>query len=257
MIPLSDNPKDVEQHQSKGYDTKDEDPVQIKIGLEDIDTTIINYMTNTIKPEVVQDETKIVVPVMYANSERWKGIRKDGVLRDRQNKLQIPLIAIKRNSISKNSMNSPINKYLDKSFISSGWNSRNKYDRFAIQNGIVPSSRYTSILYPDYYDISYDCIVWTEKQSQMNHVIEQIAFETENYWGEDNNFRFKTSVDEYTNMVDLPSDKDRMVRSEFTMNVKGYLLPENYVDNFDNPATTNKTLYTIKKVVITETITTG
>ena len=245
------------KYKNRGLDIKAEEPSRISISLVDIDTAIIKYMDEVIQPFVVQDDLKVSVPILYANPERWKNTRKDGVLRDTRGKLQIPLIMIKRNNIAKNELNNPINKYLERDFYPTSWNSRNKYDRFAIQNGIKESKRYISVMYPDFYDVEYSCMIWTEYQQQMNGLVEQISFEVENYWGEDDKFKFKTSVEEYTNSVELPNRSDRVVRSEFRMTVKAYLLPKSTVDKYGKPLDTNMNRFTNKKLVITERIDLG
>ena len=250
----AENPK---KYKNRGLDIKAEEPSRISIGLVDVDTAIIKYMDEVIQPFVVQDELKVSVPILYANPERWKNTRKDGVLRDTRGKLQIPLIMIKRDSIRKNNLNNPVNKYLERDFYSTSWNSRNKYDRFAIQNGIKESKKYVAVMYPDFYDVNYSCMIWTEYQQQMNGLVEQISFEVENYWGETNKYKFKTSVQEYTNSVELPHRSDRLVRSEFKMMVKAYLLPETTVDKYGNPLDTNMVRFTNKKLVVTERIDLG
>ena len=252
--PAAEN---TEKYRNRGLDTKSEEPSKISVSLVDIDTAIIKYMDDVIQPFVVQEELKIPVPILYANPERWKNTRKDGVLRDTRGKLQIPLIMIKRDSIRKNTLNNPINKYLERDFHPTTWNPLNKYDRFAIQNGITESKRYIAIMHPDFYDVPYSCMIWTEYQQQMNGLVEQISFEVENYWGETNKYKFKTSVQEYKNSVLLPSSADRTVRSEFIMSVKAYLLPETTVDKYGNPMDTNMVRFTNKKLIISERIDLG
>ena len=257
MTNLRTDADTPEEYRNRGLDTKAEESSKISVSLVDIDTAIIKYMDDVIQPFVVQDELKVSVPILYANPERWKNTRKDGVLRDTRGKLQIPLIMIKRDSIRKNTLNNPINKYLERDFYSTSWNPRNKYDRFAIQNGIKESKKYIAVLYPDFYDVLYSCMIWTEYQQQMNLLVEQISFEVENYWGENNKYKFKTSVEEYTNSVELPQRSDRLVRSEFRMTVKAYLLPETTIDKHGKPIDTNMVRFTNKKLVVTERIDLG
>ena len=231
-INLKTDAKNSEEYRNRGLDTKAEESSRISISLVDIDTAIIKYMDEVIQPFVVQDDLKVSVPILYANPERWKNTRKD-------------------------ELNNPINKYLERDFHSTSWNSRNKYDRFAIQNGIKESKKYISIMYPDFYDVEYNCMIWTEYQQQMNGLVEQISFEVENYWGDTNKYKFKTSVESYNNSVVLPQRSDRLVRSEFTLMVKAYLLPESTVDRHGNPIDTNLVRFTNKKLVITERIDLG
>ena len=257
MTNLRTDADTPEEYRNRGLDTKAEELSKISVSLVDIDTAIIKYMDDVIQPFVVQDELKVQVPILYANPERWKNTRKDGVLRDTRGKLQIPLIMIKRDNIRKNTLNNPINKYLERDFYSTSWNPRNKYDRFAIQNGIKESKKYVAVMYPDFYDVTYSCMIWTEYQQQMNLLVEQISFEVENYWGENNKYKFKTSVEEYTNSVELPQRSDRIVRSEFRMTVKAYLLPEATIDKYGKPIDTNMVRFTNKKLVVTERIDLG
>ena len=109
MINIDPAAENSEKYRNRGLDIKTEESSRISISLVDIDTAIIKYMDDVIQPFVVQEELKIPVQILYANPERWKNTRKDGVLRDTRGKLQIPLIMSKRDSIRKNRLNNPIN----------------------------------------------------------------------------------------------------------------------------------------------------
>jgi len=227
--------------------------VNIGVGLYDIDETLVNYINERIKPKITQNNVSVVVPVLYANPERWKSVQKDGVLRDRQGKLQLPLILLRRTSILRNKMNNPINRYHHQTF-SSRWNRRNAYDRFTVQNGVTPSEELITVIIPDYYDLQYEVVVWTEFMSQLNELIEQISFETEDYWGERNRYKFLVTVQEYKIDNNFQGNSDRLVKCTFTMTAKAYLLPERTLDTQRHPTNTTKIGFTRKKVVIEEKI---
>lgn len=72
------------------------------IGLQQIDESIIYYFSEVIKPTVQQNGSIIAVPIMYGSPERWSNVQKDGMLRDRNGKLQAPLIMFKRSNLAKN-----------------------------------------------------------------------------------------------------------------------------------------------------------
>ena len=59
---------------------------------EDIDTSIIYYFNNIIRPTVFQAGENIKVPIIYATPERWSSVQKDGFYRDKDQKLLVPLI---------------------------------------------------------------------------------------------------------------------------------------------------------------------
>ena len=46
------------------------------ITLKDIDSSVLGYVKNVIKPKVSEADTNVDVSVMYGNEERWKSVRK-------------------------------------------------------------------------------------------------------------------------------------------------------------------------------------
>ncbi len=57
-------------------------PAPIVVDLEKVDTIIMNYLRDHIKLSIKDGGKNIIVPVEYANAERWKQVRKDKVLRE-------------------------------------------------------------------------------------------------------------------------------------------------------------------------------
>ena len=206
------------------------------------------YIDDVIMPTVVDNDRVVPVEVIYASPERWKSIRKDGYLRDPKNdKLQTPLIALRRTAITRNALTNPSNKYVYQTQQAS-WNNRNVYDRFAVQNGIKPSQQYNNVIIPDYVDLTYEVLLWTEYQEQMNSLLEQINVENDEWWGLRNQYKFRVRIDDYNNQNELPAENQRYVRTTFNMKVSAYLIPERMVKNFA-PASTNWKRYSVKKIV--------
>ena len=71
------------------------------LGLQAIDEAIFYYFENVIKPTVLSNGDLIDVPVIYGSGERWKLAQKDGFYRDKNQKIQTPLVMLKRESIEK------------------------------------------------------------------------------------------------------------------------------------------------------------
>lgn len=225
------------------------DSTQIKVTLFTVDNSIIKYLSDRIKPVTTQNGNQVVVPVIYGNPERWKSAQRDGVLRDSIGKIQLPMLMLRRTSMKKTDINSPVNKYYDRSFYT-GWNRRTPYDRFGLINNIVPSREYyVTTAVPDYYKFTYKCIIWTEYMEQMNSVVENISFESDEFWGEPNNYKFRTIIDSFEPLTELPNTGDRVVRTQFDMTVYAYLLPESQLDVGHNKAVITRRKYGIKKVV--------
>jgi hypothetical protein len=235
--------------QSRADDTQI-DGQQIKVTLYTVDNSIISYLSNRITPVVTQDGKQVKVPVIYGDPERWKSAQRDGILRDSIGKIQLPMLMLRRTSMKKTAINSAVNKYYDRTFYT-GWNRRTPYDRFNIINGVRPSREYfNTTAAPDYYEFTYTCMIWTEYMEQMNNIVENISFESDEFWGEPNSYKFRTIIKSFEPLTELPNTSDRVVRTQFDMTVYAYLLPDSQLDVGHNRGLVTKTRYGTKKVVV-------
>ena len=112
------------------------------------------------------------------------------------------------------------------------------------QIGLLPQREYYNVALPDYVTLTYDFIIWTSYIEQMNKIVERITYSDGAYWGDPDKLRFRSRVDSFTDATEV-SDVERLVRTNFTVTLRGYLLPEG---NFDHRSTTQKFL-TPKKVI--------
>lgn len=223
------------------------------ISLLDIDTAIVKYVENVINPTIIDAGENIKVPIIYGNPEKWKAGKVDGYLRDNQGKIQLPIIMFKRNSFSKNESMMSLNRYLSYPVLTK-FNEKNKYDKFSILNQTAaPVNSVYSLSLPDHVKVEYEFMVWTEYIEQMNMVLEKINYASEDYWGDPQNFKFRVSINDYTNTSETPSEKDRIIRSTFNLTVYAYLLPESFEDR---KKTVQKYL-TPRKISITSELVSG
>ena len=65
------------------YSRKNENIKNAEVTLMDMDSSILFYFNEVIKPSVEDNGENVKVPVMYASPERWKSITKDGFIRDK------------------------------------------------------------------------------------------------------------------------------------------------------------------------------
>ena len=132
----------------------------VSVGLMDIDAAIMYYFNEVIKPTIVENGEVVKVPVYYANPERWKTIQRQGYLRDSKKQLITPLIAFKRNSITKDDsitidkMN-PEDPKLRYTF-ERKYTQENRYDRFSVLQGRTPSREFYTVAMPDYMKMTYE-----------------------------------------------------------------------------------------------------
>jgi hypothetical protein len=225
----------------------DSDVKQLSIGLQDIDTAIQYYFVNVIKPSVRQNGNMIEVPILYGSPERWVSVQKDGFYRDKNGKIQTPLIMYKRNSVEKNrslgnklTANSPLNFGI----FEKKYSRKNIYDRFSTLQSRVPVKEYYGVIMPDYVNVAYECMIFTEYVEQMNKIIEGINFASDSYWGDRERFQFRAMIDSYTPTVEIAQGEDRMVKTTFTINLLGYIIPDTI-----NTAVANPSRYYSKAVV--------
>lgn len=240
---------------NRGNDNRFEstDPPALKVTLMMINEIVLEYFTKKIVPTVKEQDITRVVPVLYGSAERWAMIRKFGFIRDPDNqKLFTPLIMLRRVKVEQGKLKNPNNTYMYRT-LDSGWNRRNAYDKFAVQNNIIPSQAFRTVVIPDYMDLTYEVMLWTDYQEQMDNLVEQINVENQLYWGERNNFKFRVNIDSFDSQTELPAELDRVVRTSFTMKVGAYLLPEKLVKNF-TPAPTDVKAYSPKKLTMVETV---
>ena len=221
------------------------DSTPISITLMKIDGAILSHLRN-MQLSVEDDNKQIQVPVEYANAERWKQVRKDGYLRDTAGRMQTPIVLFRRTSMARSSLATPMNQHLDRTY-QTGWNRHNSYDKFAVLNRITPSRETVSVMVPDYINVTYEYLIWTDYVDQMNDLIQKISFEADQYWGDRNDFKFAVRVDDYTTETDVPAEGDRIVKTAFSMLVHAYLLPDTTYDIDRGFAASSQKRYTTKK----------
>jgi len=209
---------------AKGSDVKD-----FSVGLEDMDSALMFYFDNVIKPMVVQNDQYIKVPIIYGSPERWKAVQRDGYYRDKDGKLMAPLIMFKRESIEKvrdigNKLdaNNPHNfQVFEKKYTQ-----RNQYDNFSQLSNRKPVKELHGVIIPDYVNIIYKCIVFTNYVDHMNKIIESINFASDSFWGDKERFQFRTKIDTFGTQTQLETGNDRSTKSEFTIKLYGYIIPD-------------------------------
>ena len=227
--PKQSTPDDLKKNRGYNRSLKDDDVKQFSVGLRDIDETIVYYFNNVIKPSVIQNGKRIAVPILYGSPERWAAVQKDGYYRDKNGKIQTPLIMFKRDNIEKNrslgnklDANSPNNFAIFKKKFSR----KNVYDRFAALTNRTPVEELYGVIIPDYVNIKYSCIVFTEYVEQMNKIVESINFASDAYWGDPEKFKFRAMIDNFTTVTELNQGEDRKVRTEFQINMLGHIISD-------------------------------
>ena len=208
---------------------KDDIVKDVSIGLQDHDEAIMYYFNNVIKPSVIINSNRTNVPIIYGSPERWKSVQKDGYYRDKEGKIQTPLIMFKRDSVEKrrdlgNKLdgNNPQLYYT----FQEKYTKRNQYDNFSVLQNRRPQREFHTVVVPDFIKLNYTCTIWCDYVAQMNKLIEMINYSADSYWGDKDRFQFNAKIDTYNNTTEVAQGDNRVVKSNFGLTIQGYLVPD-------------------------------
>ena len=215
----------------------------------DIDYAIKWFIDNEIQPQVEANGELIQVPVIFANGEKWDSVRRLGYLRDEKGMLQAPLIMLKRNSLTEKDQlkKLDINRPMAGNALTyrQKYNKRNRYSESITptpKNEPIESKELYIINVPEYVDIDYEMLIWTDFTTQMNDLIEQIMPYGTFAWGDGPN-KYKTYIRNINFETINVVGEDRLVRATVPLKVDGTLMAEQ-----EYRKDTLQKRYTIKKL---------
>ena len=219
----------IEHNRSTQMSFKDDTTKQYSVGIQDLDEAVFYYFQNVIKPFVMQNGIRREVPVIYGAPERWKSFQRDGYYRDKQGAIMLPIIVIKRDTITKD--RSVANK-LDANqpnlygVWQKSYSSKNFYDNFYTLNNRKPVDVFHAVAQPDYVTLEYSCLIQTYYMEQLNKIIEACEYASDAYWGNPERFKFRAFIDSFTTATELVQNQDRLVKGTFGIRMRGYIIPD-------------------------------
>jgi hypothetical protein len=229
------------------------------VTLKDVDTSIMGFIKDVIRPTIKENNESFKVPVMYANQERWVSARKKGVLRDKQGALILPLIMIKRTEVAKSTelpvgMEHDLKREDSDYIVGTSWSKTNRYDRFAVQQGMKPITEFLVTTVPNYVNVTYEVILWSNFIEQMNTLTEAFIEFNNQYWGTGQERKFYSLVESISDGSEMDQAGQRFIKSNFSVQTKAYLLPEDYNSIVTNKISTLQKTRSPGKVVFSENI---
>jgi hypothetical protein len=203
---------------------KDGTVKNISTSLYDIDYAIKWHLETIIQPSVMEENSIIKVPIIFANGEKWASVQKHGCLRDSQGKTLTPIIMIRRNSVSKREDIQDL-KVLESSeariTVERKYTKNNRYSRFAL-TGAPIEKEYYSVDVPKFVQIEYELICWTNNTIQLNEIVEQMLWFDGKAFGD--SYKFITNIDppSFENMNNV--GEDRVVKATLSMRTRAHIL---------------------------------
>ena len=224
------------------------------VTLKDIDSAVLGHIKNVIRPKVREANETIDVTVMYGNEERWKSVRKRGVMRDKNGSIILPLIMLRRTEVARNelsgqSFSHDVTGEQTQVVRNVSWSKKNRYDRFAVQTGMHPIYESLVTTMPTFNDITYEFVLWTNFIEQMNPLVETFVAQSNYYWGESTEYKFLSTIDSITDATEINADGERFVKSTFSVITKAYFLPEYLNTVISNTKATMEKKMTTSKVL--------
>ena len=199
------------------------------IGIKDIDEAVMYYFEKVLRLYVVQNNSRISIPIIYGSAENWKNFQRDGYFRDKEGKLMAPLLVFKRNTITQNrnlGFKLDGNMIHNLQLFEKRYSTRNFYSNFNLLSNRSPEKEYVAVATPDYVTVEYECVVWTHYMEQMDKVVEALNFASRAYWGDPNRFLFHSSIETFTDATEYAQSEDRAVKTNFNITLNGYLIPD-------------------------------
>jgi hypothetical protein len=229
------------------------------VTLKDIDTSVMGFVKEIIRPTIKENNEVFKVPILYANQERWVSARKQGVLRDKNGALILPLIMMKRTEVAK-SMELPVGmehdlKREDNNYVvGTTWSKTNRYDRFAVQQGKKPITEFLVTTVPNYVNITYEFMLWSNFIEQMNTLTENFMEFNNQYWGTGEEKKFYSLVESIADNTEMDQAGQRFIKSSFSVTTKAYLLPEDYNSIVTNKISTLQKNRSVGSISFSETL---
>ena len=208
-----------------------------KIGIQDLDEAVFYYFQNVIKPFVFQNGQRREVPVIYGAPERWKSFQRDGYYRDKGGSVMLPLIVIKRDTITKDrSVANKLDANMPNLYASfqKSFNPKNTYSNFSALNNRIPAQQFYAVAVPDYVTMEYSVIVQTYYMEQLNKIIEACEYASDAYWGNPERFKFRAFIDSFSTSTELTDGQDRLVKGTFNIRLRGYIIPDTIQNNLNS-----------------------
>lgn len=231
---------------------RDKDTVRpIGVTLYDVDFAVKSYIDNSMKLKVLDNGDFLSVPTLYANSEKWASIQRNGYLKDKKGKTLVPLLTFRRASVD-------INQQLKRNkvattnqiayYTAQKYSRLAPYDKFSSLYGVKTPKEYFVTPIPDYVDITYDFIIWCEYQTQLNNVIENFVYHGGKSFGDKNFFKFASNIQNLSMEDNNTTGQDRIVRANFQLMIHAYLLPKDVAGE----VTTKRTITPNKVTFVSE-----
>jgi hypothetical protein len=240
---------------SKNEEETSRDVPRFKSSLEDIDFAVYKFLDNTMDIQANTNKGFKKVPVIWSAAERAHNIKDDGINRDSTGMIILPVVSVERKGVKKEeksrvipfskldpvndlkggflTINKVIKQDKTRNFANADAYRRAGQNNFPLykkgKNGKIVYETIT-IPIPIYVTVSYDFVIRTEYQEQMNDILTpfiRVSNGHRRVMLEHNSNQYEAFIGEdYTssNAVVNYESNERKYETTISMEVFGYLI---------------------------------
>ena len=85
---------------------------------------------------------------------------------------------------------------------------------------------------------------------QLNKIVESCEYASDAYWGDPEKYVFRAFIDNFGIRTEIPNNSDRLVAAEFSIRLRGYLIP----NTIQNELNSVKTYNSKASVIVSEKV---
>jgi hypothetical protein len=238
--------------------------------LENIDMGMYEWVKDTLNLHTTTNDGHKPTPVIWLGTERAYQLKNNKELRNSDNRLKLPIIAVNRESVSKDpsfkgafqahyyqendykggtvTIHRRINQKKHRDFkgtlVSQAINNARTTGRYSSDKPAGKKILYQQITIPvpSYITVMYNILLRTEYQQQMNDLVTPFISRTGNinsFFFERNNYKYESFIQpdfaETKNIKDM-AEEERMFETAIQIKVLGYLIGDG--NNNERPKVT-------------------
>jgi len=218
--------------------------------IETVDQSLVDYFDKKLALKVTTvDDKREKVPVVFATGERWKLIRDGKGLRDENGTLILPVIAVRRTEFERTPGFGGLMQEVPSIVISKQVHEKTALVRTLVdqrrRNGFFeqkkrpPVIETLSLPFPDFANVFYEIIIWTQFQTQMNEILEKIFYNYDHmdsfvlpveYDGKEpkgNSYYFvgfrEGTISSQSNTEEF-TDQERIIKYQYNVKIPAYFM---------------------------------
>ena len=92
----------------------------------------------------------------------------------------------------------------------------NRYTNFNVQIGKKPVYENLVTSIPNFVNITYEFVLWTNFIEQMNPLVESFMEYDKTYWGDKDTYRFICNLDSVSDASEMDARGERFIKSSFS-----------------------------------------